>query len=161
MSLPGRPLRPAQRAGPAAGPGRGPPRARQRRHKGHQPPQEGLRLTGEGRGPLRVPTARDATGASALPFSRGPQPAARTIRRTSAPSRPLPAPHGGSRNAPGAPRPPTAPRRGQLPLLPSPRAAAPRLTPTAANQDGGERENGRAAFRDMGREGPLPGASTA
>lgn len=37
---------------------------------------------------------------------------------------------------------------------PALRAAAPLLTPTAANQDGGERESRRAAFRDMGPEGP-------
>lgn len=80
MSLPGRHLCPAERAGAAAGPlrgpehppGRGPPPARRRGHGGRQPPQDGLGLTGEGRGPFRFPRERDAPGASAPPSAAGP-----------------------------------------------------------------------------------------
>ncbi|KAM6305086.1 LOW QUALITY PROTEIN: dynein regulatory complex protein 9 [Aegotheles albertisi] len=83
----------------------------------------------------------------------GPRPAAATIRRTSAPSRPPPAPHGVSRKAPGAPRPPASPWRGRpLPPVP-PRRRCP------AHPRGGEPRWRRKGERlrclpGYGREGP-------
>lgn len=171
MSLPGRQLRPAERAGaascrrpgPAARTSCRPGATHSTTAKARRPPASPGRAPPHGGG-KGTPSASPENGtlqAPQLPFSCGPQPPAGTIRRTSAPSRPLPAPHGASRNAPGATRPPTVPWRRQLPPRHSPRSTAPQLTPTAANQDGGERESCRAAFRDMGREGPPRGRRRA
>lgn len=77
-----------------------------------------------------------------------------TIRPASAPSRPLLVPHGARRNAPGAPHPPAARWRGQLPPGPGPVPPRPRSPLWLRTKMAAKGRTPRAACRDTLREGP-------